>query len=95
MVVSFSGDKGGLHMKYYVEIVNSLNSGSVDNVHIYSMFEAQDSVENMMKVWFPVYYDQVKANILSKSDSETDVSCMHMHTCTHIHTWPSIRMHAH
>ena len=56
----FSGDKGARLMKYYVEIINSLNAGSVDNVHVYSMFEAQDTVENMMKVWYPVYHDQIK-----------------------------------
>ena len=38
----FSGDKGGQHMKYHVEVVNSLKAGSVDNVHIYCMFEATD-----------------------------------------------------
>ena len=46
-------------MKYHVEVVNSLKAGSVDNVHIYCMFEATDSVENMRKVWLP-YYTQVK-----------------------------------
>ena len=56
----FSGDRGGggggQHMKYHIEV---LNSGSVDNVHIYCMFEAADSVENMMKVWYP-YRDQIR-----------------------------------
>ena len=46
-------------MKYYVYVVNSNKAGSVDNVHIYCMFEATDSVENMRKVWLP-YHDQVK-----------------------------------
>ena len=46
----FSGDKGRHFMKYHLEIVNSLKAGSVDNVHIYCMFEATDSVENMQKV---------------------------------------------
>ena len=46
-------------MKFHVEIINSLNAGSVDNVHIYFMFEATDSVENMTKVWLP-YKDQIK-----------------------------------
>ena len=55
----FAGDKGGNHMKYHVEVINSLKSGSVDNVHIYCMFEATDSVENMRKVWLP-YHRQVK-----------------------------------
>ena len=36
-----------------------LKAGSVDNVHIYCMFEAADSVENMMMVWYP-YRDQIK-----------------------------------
>ena len=27
-------------MKYHVEVLNSLKAGSVDNVHIYCMFEA-------------------------------------------------------
>ena len=56
----FSGDKGGSHMKYFAELVNSRNAGSVDNVHIYAIFEAQDSTENMMKVWFTSYHQQVK-----------------------------------
>ena len=47
----FAGDKGGNHMKFHVEVINSKKAGSVDNVHIYCMFEAQDSVENMHKVW--------------------------------------------
>ena len=46
-------------MKYHLEIINSMKSGSLDNVHIYCMFEAQDSVENMKKVWLP-YHSQVK-----------------------------------
>ena len=48
-------------MKYHVEIGNSLQKGTPDNVHIYSMFEAQDSPTNMMKVWYPTYHTQVKA----------------------------------
>jgi hypothetical protein len=58
--VLFSGDKGGGHMKFHVECLNSVNAGSVDNVHLYCMFEAHDSVENMWKVW-TAYRDQVKA----------------------------------
>ena len=46
-------------MKYHLEIVNSLKAGSVDNAHIYCMFEATDSVENMRKVWLP-HHDQIK-----------------------------------
>ena len=52
----FSGDEGGQHMKYHVEIVNSVKAGSV---HIYCMFEAIDSGENMNKVWLP-YRNQIK-----------------------------------
>ena len=33
--ILFAGDKGGQHMKFHVEILNSVNVGSVDNVHIY------------------------------------------------------------
>ena len=55
----FAGDKGGHHMKYHVEVINSLMAGSVDNVHIYCMFEATDSVENMQNIWLP-YHHQVK-----------------------------------
>ena len=55
----FSGDKGGQHMKYHGEIINSIKAWSVDNVHIYCMFEAADSIENMVKVWHP-YRAQVK-----------------------------------
>ena len=46
-------------MKYHVEVLNSLKAGSVDIIHIYCMFEAADSVENMMKLWYP-YRDQMK-----------------------------------
>ena len=56
--ILFSGDKGGSYMKYHREIVNSFKAGSVDNVHIYCMFEATDSVENMQKVWLP-YQEQI------------------------------------
>ena len=55
----FAGDKGGQHMKFHVEILNSVNVGSVDNVHIYCMFEATDSYENMSKVWIK-YRSQVQ-----------------------------------
>ena len=57
--ITFAGDKGGHHMKYHVEVINSLMAGFVDNVHIYCMFEATDSVENMQKIWLP-YHHQVK-----------------------------------
>ena len=57
--ILFSGDKGGHLMKYHLEIVNSNKAGSVDNVHLYCMFEAVDSVENMRKVWLP-YHEQVR-----------------------------------
>ena len=60
--ILFSGDKGGHFMKYHLEIINSRKSGSVDNVHIYCVFDAQDSVENMKKVWLPSH-SQVKNNV--------------------------------
>ena len=50
----FSGDKGGNHTIFLVEIVNSAIAGSVDNVHIYCMFEATDSIDNMWKAWLPI-----------------------------------------
>ena len=55
----FSGDKGGQHMKYHMEVVNSLKAGFVDNVHIYCMFDATYSVENMQNVWLQ-YHQQIK-----------------------------------
>ena len=55
----FSGDKGGNHMKFNVEMVNSNIAGSVNNVHIYCMLEATDSPENMWKVRLP-YREQIK-----------------------------------
>ena len=33
--LNFSGDKGGDHMKYHVEVVNSLKAGSVKCPHIF------------------------------------------------------------
>ena len=32
-----------------MEAVNSINSGSVDNVHLYTIFEGADTLENMWK----------------------------------------------
>ena len=61
----FSGNKRGKHMKFYVEIVNSVKAVSVDNVHIYCMFEATYSVENMNKVWLP-YRNQI--NVMEEED---------------------------
>ena len=55
----FGGDKGGSHMKFHVEVVNSNTSGSVDNVHLYTLYEAADSPENMWKVWLP-FRSQIK-----------------------------------
>ena len=45
-------------MKYHVEVVNSENAGAVESVNVYCMFEANDTVENMLKVW-SFYYKQV------------------------------------
>ena len=45
-------------MKFHLEIVNSSMSASVDNVHIFCMFEAADTVENMWKV-FAVFQKQI------------------------------------
>ena len=54
----FAGDKGGNHMKFHFECINSSRIGSVDNVHMYSMYEAADTNENMWKVWLP-YREQL------------------------------------
>ena len=58
-------------MKFHFECINTLKVGSVDNVHIFCMFEVTDSLENMWKVFMP-YRDQIRhleeptANILGK-----------------------------
>ena len=49
----FGGDKGGQHMKFHVECLNTSKAGSVDNVHIFCMFEAADTLDNMWKVFYP------------------------------------------
>eukprot|EP00795_Rhopilema_esculentum_P005751 gene5751-11021_t len=36
------GDKGGGYVTFPVEVVNSINSGSVDNVNLYTKFEGKD-----------------------------------------------------
>ena len=55
----FSGDKGGNHTNFLVEIVNSAIAGSVDNVHIYCMFEATDCIDNTWKLWLP-FREEIK-----------------------------------
>ena len=47
-------------LKFHDEIINSINSGSVDNVHLFSMFEATDSLENMWKA-FSFFREQIFA----------------------------------
>ena len=53
----FGGDKGGKHMKFHFEVVNSFRTGSVFNVHIFALYEASDCIENMAKVLLPYYRD--------------------------------------
>ena len=48
--ILLSGDKGGGSMKFHLEIINSVTSGSVDNVHIFCMYEGADTPENMWRV---------------------------------------------
>ena len=55
----FSGDKGGSSMKFVFSVVNDVKNGSVDNNHIYCMFKASDSLENMWKIFHP-YIAQIK-----------------------------------
>ena len=47
-------------MKFHIEIINSINSGSVDNVHLFCMFQAADTLENMWKV-FSTFCEQIVA----------------------------------
>ena len=54
----FAGGKGGGNMKFDVEIINSTSSGSVDNVHMFCLFEGADTVENLWKVFY-VYRDSI------------------------------------
>ena len=65
----FSGDKGGNLMKFHVEIINDVQSGSRDAVHPYCMFESLDSVDNMWKIF--EYYRKVLIDI-QKSDFTLD-----------------------
>ena len=47
----FAGDKRGQHMKFHFEIINCKDSGSVNNIHIFAMYdEGADSCQNMAKV---------------------------------------------
>ena len=56
--INFAGDRGGGIVKFHFEIVNCGTSGSVFDVHIFSMYEASDCAENMEKVlreyWGPI-----------------------------------------
>ena len=45
----FSEDKGGNHMKFHLEVINSQKSGLFDNVHIYCLYEAADTYDNMLE----------------------------------------------
>ena len=51
--------KEGITQNFLVEIVNSAIADSVDNVHIYCMFEATDTIDNMWKVWLP-FREEIK-----------------------------------
>ena len=55
----FSGDKGGNSMKYVFSVVNDTKNGSVDNNHIFCLFQASDCLENMWKIFSP-YISQLK-----------------------------------
>ena len=58
--IVFSGDKGGGNVKIHIEILNSRNCGSVDNVHLYCMFEGADTLEDMWKV-LGIFREQISA----------------------------------
>ena len=55
----FSGDKGGKHMKFYFEVINCSNAGSVCNVHIFAMYEGSDSHSNITLV-LPKFYEAIE-----------------------------------
>ena len=55
----FTGDKGGNSMKFVVAVVNDVKHGSVDNNHIFCLYQASDNLENLWKVFSP-YINQVK-----------------------------------
>ena len=42
--ILFGGDKGGKHMKFHFEVINTNSSGSVFDVHMFAMYEASDAV---------------------------------------------------
>ena len=48
--ILFDGDKGGKHMKFHFEVINTNSSGSVFVVHMFAMYEASDSYDNMAKI---------------------------------------------
>ena len=54
-----SGDKGGKHMKFYFEVINCMNAGSVYNVHVFAMYEGSDSHSNMALV-LPKFFDAIE-----------------------------------
>ena len=51
--VVVGGDKGGDHTKFHFEILNSTESGSVYEVHLFSMYEGADFSENIATVLYP------------------------------------------
>ena len=51
----FSGDRGGKHMKFHFEVINSSDAGSVFNVHIIAMYEGSDCYQNMAQVLLPFH----------------------------------------
>ncbi|XP_066911411.1 uncharacterized protein, partial [Clytia hemisphaerica] len=54
----FSGDKGGSMMKFHFEVICGQSKLSVYDVHIFSMYSAADSYENMSVILFP-FRDQL------------------------------------
>ena len=59
MWLHFSWDKGGSSMKFHVEVLNDVRSGSRGVVDVFALFSAPDSIENMWKV-FSYYVPQIK-----------------------------------
>ena len=51
--ILIGGDKGGSYTKFHFEIVAPGLVSSAYNVHIFAMYEALDSCQNMLKVLEP------------------------------------------
>ena len=59
----FCRGKGGGFVKFHVEVVKSINSGSLSNVHhIYNMFEEADTLESIREQTVAIQKDDFGIN---------------------------------